>query len=208
MQPLPLRLLSKPQRSGCTVFQQCSDIGALIFVVPTVDTVQQAQEAAKWVRYPPVARRSTGGGQHGRVWGNDYANTYNDNCILICMVETAVGIANAHDIARVPGVDVVITGNCKRNAFSIRRAIRLADPISVAVADDLQRFTGLQAGDPLYDKMLQDACDGVKRAGKIFGTTMPTQAEGETFSADAQFFYTGPSNDGWSREDMKSAYGS
>ena len=32
------------------VFQQCSDIGALIFVVPTVDTVQQAQEAAKWVR--------------------------------------------------------------------------------------------------------------------------------------------------------------
>ncbi len=95
------------------VFQQCSDIGALIFVVPTVDTVQQAQEAAKWVRYPPVARRSTGGGQHGRVWGNDYANTYNDNCILFCMVETAVGIANAHDIARVPGVDVVITGNCK-----------------------------------------------------------------------------------------------
>ena len=35
------------------VFQQCSDIGALIFVVPTVDTVQQAQEAAKWVRTRP-----------------------------------------------------------------------------------------------------------------------------------------------------------
>ena len=45
------------------VFQQCSDIGALGFIVPTVDTPEQALEAAKWARFPPVARRSTGVGQ-------------------------------------------------------------------------------------------------------------------------------------------------
>ena len=169
------------------VFQQCGDIGALIFVVPTVDTVEQAQEAAKWARFPPVARRSTGGGQHARVWNKasdgTYMDTYNDNCLLVVMVETAVGCANAYDIARVPGVDVVITGNY-----------------------DLQRFTGMQAGDPLYDKMLNDVCKDVKRAGKIFGTTMPQQAEGLPFSDDAQFFYTGPSHDGWQPSDYVSPY--
>lgn len=169
------------------VFQQCGDIGALIYVVPTVDTVEQATDAAKWARFPPVARRSTGGGQHARIWNTasngTYMDTYNDNCLLVVMVETAVGCANAYDIARVPGIDVVITGNY-----------------------DLQRFTGMQAGEPLYDKMLDDVCKDVKRAGKIFGTTMPPQAEGHPFSADAQFFYTGPSHDGWERSDYVDPY--
>ena len=98
------------------VFQQCSDIGALGFIVPTVDTPQQAQDAAKWARLPPVARRSTGVGQAARVWdkftgGKGYASTYNDNVILVVMIETPVGIANAYEIASTPGVDVVLVGN-------------------------------------------------------------------------------------------------
>ena len=63
-----------------------------------------------------------------------------------------------------------------------------------------------QAGDPLYDKMVDDVCKDTKRAGKIFGTTMPTQAEGEAFSSDARFFYTGPSHDGWERSDYVDPY--
>ena len=98
------------------VFQQCADIGALGFIVPTVDTPQQALAAANWARYPPVARRSTGGGQAPRVWdkftgGKGYASTYNDNVVLVVMIETPVGIANAYEIASVPGVDVVLIGN-------------------------------------------------------------------------------------------------
>lgn len=98
------------------VFQQCSDIGALGFIVPTVDTPAQALDAAKWVRFPPVARRSTGVGQAARVWdkftaGKGYARTYNDNVVLVVMLETPVGIANAYEIAAVPGVDVVLVGN-------------------------------------------------------------------------------------------------
>ena len=43
--------------------QHATDIGALGVIVPTVDDVDRAREAAKWLRYPPIARRSTGQGQ-------------------------------------------------------------------------------------------------------------------------------------------------
>ena len=237
------------------VFQQCGDIGALIFVVPTVDTVEQASEAAKWARFPPVARRSTGGGQHARVWGEasngTYMDTYNDNCLLVVMVETAVGCANAYDIARVPGVGERICDchflltvcsrfGCLLLAFWLRLLSRLsltfggnsqtlssratmtcsASPACRCVGSlaghfcvahcffglNFGRICGEQAGDPLYDKMVDDVCKDTKRAGKIFGTTMPTQAEGEAFSSDAQFFYTGPSHDGWERSDYVDPY--
>ena len=42
--------------------QHTTDIGALGVVVPTVDDVDRAREAAKWSRYPPVGRRSAGSG--------------------------------------------------------------------------------------------------------------------------------------------------
>src|SRR5271170_8490750 len=38
--------------------QHSTDIGALGVIVPTVDDVDRAREAAKWSRYPPTGRRS------------------------------------------------------------------------------------------------------------------------------------------------------
>ena len=51
--------------------QHTTDIGALGVIVPTVDDVDRAREAAKWSRYPPVGRRSQGrpGREHlGHQW--------------------------------------------------------------------------------------------------------------------------------------------
>jgi len=46
--------------------QHSLDIGALGVIIPTVDDVGRALEAAKWSRFPPEARRSDGGGQAAR----------------------------------------------------------------------------------------------------------------------------------------------
>ena len=43
--------------------------------------------------------------------GGTYSATYNDNVVLVVMLETPVGIANAFEIASVPGVNVVLIGN-------------------------------------------------------------------------------------------------
>ena len=78
-------------------------------------------KAAKWSRYPPVARRSSGQGQAASIWGINginYRQTINDNMLVVIMIETPTGVANAFDIASVPGVDVVITGNNDLSSFS------------------------------------------------------------------------------------------
>ena len=47
--------------------QKATDIGALGIIVPTVDTVEKAEAAVKWAKYPPMGRRSMGNGQYGRA---------------------------------------------------------------------------------------------------------------------------------------------
>ena len=101
--------------------QHATDIGALGVIIPTVDDVDRAREGAKWARYPPVGRRSPGQGQARAIWGINginYRQTINDNMLVVIMIETPTGVANAFDIASVPGVDVVIIGNNDLSSFS------------------------------------------------------------------------------------------
>jgi 2-keto-3-deoxy-L-rhamnonate aldolase RhmA len=156
--------------------QHTTDIGALGVIVPTVDDVDRAREAAKWSRYPPVARRSSGQGQAASIWGINginYHQTINDNMLVVIMIETPTGVANAYDIASVPGVDVVIIGN-----------------------NDLAYFSGFAQTDERYHQLVQKVHDDTLRAGKIFGQANAIYATGP-YSKDAYFFQNGPSNDGW-----------
>ena len=156
--------------------QHTTDIGALGVIVPTVDDVDRAREAAKWSRYPPVARRSSGQGQAASIWGINginYHQTINDNMLVVVMIETPTGVANAYDIASVPGIDVVIIGN-----------------------NDLAYFSGFAQTDERYHQLVQKVHDDTLRAGKIFGQANAIYATGP-YSKDAYFFQNGPSNDGW-----------
>jgi len=157
--------------------QHATDIGALGVVIPTVDDVDRAREAVKWARYPPVARRSAGSGQAASIWGINginYRQTINDNMLVVIMIETPTGVANAFDIASVPGVDVVIIGN-----------------------NDLSSFSGFAQDSPQYQAMVTKIHDDVLRAGKIFGQANAIYATGHPLSKDAKFFQNGPSKDGF-----------
>jgi 2-keto-3-deoxy-L-rhamnonate aldolase RhmA len=90
------------------------------------------------------------------------------------MIETPMGIANAYDIANVPGVDVVIIGN-----------------------SDLSSFSGYAQEHPRYQQMLTDARDAVLKAGKFFGTASAAYREGHQLSKDVRLTQGGPPNDGW-----------
>ena len=95
--------------------QRATDAGALVIVVPTVDTVQEAIAARDWTYFPPLGKRSQGGGQgfDAAMWGGvpgGYRQTINDNIVLILMIETLEGVKNAHEIAKMPGVDAHLRG--------------------------------------------------------------------------------------------------
>ncbi len=154
--------------------QHATDLGALGVIIPTVDDVERAREAVKWSRYPPVARRSSGGGQAARLWGPTYAQTFNDNMLVAVMIETPTGVANAFDIASVPGIDVVLMGN-----------------------NDLRVFSGFAQTDDRYQALVKKVHDDTLRAGKIFGQANANYATGHPLSGTAKFFQNGPANDGW-----------
>jgi 2-keto-3-deoxy-L-rhamnonate aldolase RhmA len=111
--------------------QKATDIGALGIIVPTVDTVEKAQAAVKWSKYPPDGRRSQGNGQYGALYGNDYRQTANDNMVVVIMIETPIGVENAEKIASVPGIDVIF-----------------------AASTDLGNFSGHKQGDKEYEAMV------------------------------------------------------
>ncbi len=99
--------------------QKATDLGAIGIIVPTVDDALEARDAARFSRYPPFGRRSSGGGSFGQVWPNvNYRATVNDNMLVTVMIETLEGVANAEEIAATHGVDVVMLGNNDLSSFS------------------------------------------------------------------------------------------
>jgi 2-keto-3-deoxy-L-rhamnonate aldolase RhmA len=127
--------------------QHALDAGALVIVVPTVDTVAEAIEARDWTYFPPLGRRSQGGGQAFDVamWGSvpgGYRNTINANIVLILMIETLEGLKNADEIAKVPGVTAIF-----------------------AASGDLGNFSGFQQGTPDYERAINIVHDAAVKAG-------------------------------------------
>src|SRR5262245_208188 len=139
--------------------QKATDIGALGIIVPTVDTVEKTQNTVKWAKYPPEGRRSMGSGQYGALWGSDYRQTINDNMLIVIMIETPLGVANAKEIAAVPGVDVIF-----------------------AASTDLGNFSGTKQGDPKYEAMVTTIHDTTLNAGIRLGGPLAWKARpGFTF---------------------------
>ena len=90
------------------------DNGALGIVVPHVDTVEQARRVADAFHYPPMGTRSWGGppAAYGYM-PPDIAEAQvalNAEVLTCVMIESAEGVRNAHAIAAVDGVDVLLIG--------------------------------------------------------------------------------------------------
>ena len=100
--------------------QHAMDLGALVIVIPTVRSVEEGKAARDWTMFPPLGKRSQGGGQafDAAMWGSvpgGYRNTINDNVVLIEMIETIEGVKNAREIAAVPGVTAIFAASVPKS---------------------------------------------------------------------------------------------
>ncbi len=90
------------------------DGGALGIVMPHVDTAEEAREIARRYKYPPLGQRSIAGGlPHLGYRPAALAETcaaINRATLLVVMLESARGIANAAEIAATPGIDSLLIG--------------------------------------------------------------------------------------------------
>ena len=162
--------------------QHATDIGLLGIIMPTTDTVEKAQAAVRYAKYPPEGRRSMGGGQAARIWAGEgrdntmkYRTSVNENMMIVVMIETPLGVQNINEIANVPGVDAVLVANT-----------------------DLGNFSGWFDHDSApYQGLVKRIHDVTLRAGKFLGATDPSYAKGRPDSADYRFLQNGPAFDGW-----------
>src|SRR6266403_2341409 len=128
--------------------QKATDIGAVGSIVPTVDTVEKAQAAVKWSKYPPEGRRSQGNGQYGALWGNDYRETANENMVVVIMIETPIGVENGEKIASVPGIDVIFAASTDLGNFSGHRQGDREYEALVTRIHDVTLQHGIRLGGP------------------------------------------------------------
>ena len=155
--------------------QRATDLGSIGIIVPTVDDALEARDAARFSRYPPFGRRSSGGGSFGQVWpGINYRATVNDNMLVTVMIETLEGVANAEEIAATHGVDVILIGN-----------------------NDLSSFSGWGQNDPRYQDALITVRNAALKYGKYFGNAGAQYLNGYALSADTRMVQNGPARDGW-----------
>jgi len=89
------------------------DAGAYGIIVPMVETVEQARMCIAAAKYPPHGNRSVGGSLHAinfEAAPSEYYRRANDEILVILQTESPLGVQNADEIYRLPGVDAIFVG--------------------------------------------------------------------------------------------------
>ena len=126
--------------------QKATDIGALGIIVPMVDDIDEIRNAVTYAHYPPMGKRSQGGGQYRSLYGDDYRAAANENIMVVAMIEQPAGVEIVEQVANVDGVDVVFVAS-----------------------SDLGSFTGLPQGNPEYEALVTRVKDATLSAGRAVG---------------------------------------
>ena len=91
------------------------DAGALGVMVGNVETPDEARSIVSAVKYAPAGRRGVGlGTAHNDYVVPDptaYYEESNASGVVICQIESGLGVSNAEAIAAVPGVDCLWVGH-------------------------------------------------------------------------------------------------
>ena len=152
------------------------DAGAFGIVVPMVDTVEQAQTAIRAAKYPPTGNRSLGGSLSALNFScssGEYFKKANDEILVILQTESPRGIANAHEIYSLPGVDAIFVG-----PVDLRAQMRSPD--------------GTEATEDAFQAALQQVVDIGKRTGTPTGMhVMDAQAARKRADQGMQFIAIG-----------------
>jgi len=103
----------RPADGDPTLLKKLCDIGAQSFIVPMIDTPEQAAALVGAVRYPPDGIRGMGTSlARASRWNSvaGYVKQANDEMLVVVQAETVTAIENLEAIAKTPGVDGVFIG--------------------------------------------------------------------------------------------------
>jgi len=102
----------RPPSNDVVVIKRLLDAGFHNFLIPFVESADEAKRAVASTRYPPAGIRGVSVSQRSNRYGTvaDYFKIVNDNIAVMVQIESRAGVAAAAAIAAVDGVDGLFVG--------------------------------------------------------------------------------------------------
>lgn len=102
----------RPQWAEPVIVKRLLDAGVYNFLMPYIESAEEAEAAVRATRYPPQGIRGVAVAHRGNRYGYqpDYFATINDNISLVVQIESRSGVDQVERIAAVEGVDGLFIG--------------------------------------------------------------------------------------------------
>jgi 2-dehydro-3-deoxyglucarate aldolase len=158
----PSAPIVRPQWQDPVVIKRLLDIGFYNFLIPFIETPEQAARAVAATRYPPQGFRGVGVSHRSNKFGNvsDYFARINDEICVTVQIESKQGVENAAAIAAVEGVDALFIG-----------------PSDLSAAYGVM----LQPTLPEVQAAMQKILEGARQHGKACGILAPVEADARRY---------------------------
>jgi 2-dehydro-3-deoxyglucarate aldolase len=152
----------RPQWNDTVLIKRLLDAGVYNFLVPFVQTVEEAKAAVAATRYPPEGVRGVSVAQRSNHYGTvtDYMKVINDNVTVVVQIENGAGVEAAAAIAATKGVDGLFVG-----------------PSDLAAACG---YLG-NAGHPEVQAAIKSVFEAAKAQGKPSGILAPAEADARRY---------------------------
>ena len=152
----------RPPWNDTVILKRLLDLGFYNFLIPFVQTAEEAKAAVAATRYPPAGVRGVSVAQRSNRYGTvrDYQEVISGNIAVMVQVETQASVAAAEAIASVPGVDGLFVG-----------------------PQDLAASCGHlgEPGHPEVQALIGRAFASAKAAGKPSGILAPVEADARRY---------------------------
>lgn len=102
----------RPAWNDQVLIKRLLDIGFYNFLIPYIETEEQAKQAVSYTRYPPQGVRGVSVSHRSNAFGSikDYFEKINQNIAVMLQIETQQAVDNLEAITAVEGVDGIFVG--------------------------------------------------------------------------------------------------
>nr|WP_272214538.1 2-dehydro-3-deoxyglucarate aldolase [Marinicella sp. W31]MDC2880159.1 2-dehydro-3-deoxyglucarate aldolase [Marinicella sp. W31] len=154
----------RPQSNDTVLIKRLLDSGFYNFLIPFVQSAEDARRAVAATRYPPEGVRGVSVSQRSNRYGAipDYIKVVNDNIAVLVQIESPAAVNEIEAIAAVAGVDGIFIG-----------------------PSDLAAGYGHlgNANHPEVQKVIADVFSVAARHGKATGILAPVEADARRYLA-------------------------
>lgn len=150
-------VIARPAKGEFMRMGRLLEAGAQGIMYPRCESAEEAEELVRWAKFAPQGERGVDGANGDNPYCSmpmpPYLRAANEHTLLIAQLESPRAVDAAEDIARVPGIDVLMIG-----------------------PGDLSVIAGIpyQFDHPLIVEALRHVAEAARKAGKWWGTVSGT----------------------------------